>query len=424
MLRVRSRARATSFSMHSAGTRRRGLLLICLVSSARGFGALCLVSSPRGFGGAVLSKQRAEKSTQNWNSFGLLLSILVSSEQKKINTPSGVCCDYSPDDASDLNVRLSGPSIEQRSADQPRPYRAPRGVALLQYDRLLAQRVEACATSTPRCRRTFSLTSLKTAPRSRPRTSGSLMPFQRASPLPAGVGTFPIARQPGALAICHGPTWRHGRRPPATRVPRDKARRPSREPHTDHGSQDWPWLYEDFRRKGVQAQPWEATLAADFEQAVTGPLRRALRRLGDLANFVRQLCPVAEIQFDPAEVETFLCEKLNLPRPQDAETLRITSRRTWTEPQPPFRGARPESAASTARTARRGTRSGHGFIACATEYTTTATMLRDRLDPDTGVASGRGPSLPRECWCRQASSTTRSSSGSHTPGPSIRPVRS
>ena len=78
------RARATSFSMHSARPRRRGLLLICLVSSARGFGALCLVSSargfgalclvssPRGFGGAVLSKQRAEKSTQNWNSFGLL----------------------------------------------------------------------------------------------------------------------------------------------------------------------------------------------------------------------------------------------------------------------------------------------------------------------------------------------------------------
>ena len=68
-----------------------------------------------------------------------------------------------------------------------------------------------------------------------------------------------------------------------------------------HGSQDWPWLYEDFRRKGVQAQPWEATLAADFEQAVTGPLRRALRASGNLANFVRQLRPVAEIQFDPAE---------------------------------------------------------------------------------------------------------------------------
>jgi len=177
------RARATSFSMHSARPRRRGLLLICLVSSARGFGALCLVSSVRGFGAMCLVSSEQKKAPKIGIRSGCLLSILVSSEQKKINTPSGVCCDYSPDDASDLNVRLSGPSIEQRSADQPRPYRAPRGVALPVRSApgstrgSLSRRVHRAVVERSR--------SLDQDRAAEPSTQSGSHAVQRASPLPA-----------------------------------------------------------------------------------------------------------------------------------------------------------------------------------------------------------------------------------------------
>ena len=169
-----------------------------------------------------------------------------------------------------------------------------------QYDRLLAQRVEACRNEYTALSSNVLAHLIKTAPRSRPRKVG-LMPFSGRPRSPLEWVRFPLRDN---QALWRFATARLGVTAAARseRVPRDKARRPSREPHTDHGSQDWPWLYEDFRRKGVQAQPWEATLAADFEQAVTGPLRRALRASGNLANFVRQLRPVAEIQFDPADV--------------------------------------------------------------------------------------------------------------------------
>ena len=235
-----------------------------------------------------------------------------------------------------------------------------------QYDRLLAQRVEACRNEYTALSSNVLAHLIKTAPRSRPRKVG-LMPFSGRPRSPLEWVRFPL-RDNQAL-------WRFA----TARL--GKARRPSREPHTDHGSQDWPWLYEDFRRKGVQAQPWEATLAADFEQAVTGPLRRALRASGNLANFVRQLCPVAEIQFDPAEAETFLCEKLNLPRPQDSETLRDHFPPNLTEPRNrPLADDDPK--ARQRLLALLGAAVGSRLIACATEYTTMATMLRDRLDPN------------------------------------------
>ena len=248
-----------------------------------------------------------------------------------------------------------------------------------QYDRLLAQRVEACRNEYTALSSNVLAHLIKTAPRSRPRKVG-LMPFSGRPRSPLEWVRFPLRDN---QALWRFATARLGVTAAARseRVPRDKARRPSREPHTDHGSQDWPWLYEDFRRKGVQAQPWEATLAADFEQAVTGPLRRALRASGNLANFVRQLRPVAEIQFDPAEAETFLCEKLNLPRPQDSETLRDHFPPNLTEPRNrPLADDDPK--ARQRLLALLGAAVGSRLIACAPEYTTTATMLRDRLDPN------------------------------------------
>ncbi|MDQ1342288.1 MAG: hypothetical protein QG571_905, partial [Pseudomonadota bacterium] len=75
------------------------------------------------------------------------------------------------------------------------------------------------------------------------------------------------------------------------------------------------------------------------------------------------------------------CEKLNLPRPQDSETLRDHFPPNLTEPRNrPLADDDPK--ARQRLLALLGAAVGSRLIACATEYTTTATMLRDRLDPN------------------------------------------
>lgn len=182
-------------------------------------------------------------------------------------------------------------------------------------------------------------------------------------------------------------------------VPRDARRRPSRAAGLEPRIYDWPWRYEDFRRRGVGAQPWEARLAEDFERAVAGPLRRAVRAVPQLQSFLDELRPVEEIQLDMDAAEACLCAKLRLPRPEgpalsESWPADLTSPRQLLTPDshPMARlvlVTRLQMAVATRL---------HG---CAAEYTRAAQILRDRLDPDRRrvwrgpVLAPRAASLPQ-----------------------------
>lgn len=164
------------------------------------------------------------------------------------------------------------------------------------------------------------------------------------------------------------------------RVPRDKRYRVSRAAQADPQVYDWPWRYEDFRRKGVGAQPWEAALAADFEASVTGPLRRALRASRQIATLASELRPVEEIQFDLLSAESFLGEKLRLPRPVDnAGAEHCAPNRAA---PPVFVTADDDSQLRLGLLACLREAIESRLRACAAEYTVAAALLRDRLDPE------------------------------------------
>lgn len=164
------------------------------------------------------------------------------------------------------------------------------------------------------------------------------------------------------------------------RVPRDARLRPSRAAGLEPRIYDWPWRYEDFRRRGVNAQPWEARLADDFERAVAGPLRRAVRAVPQLDAFLGELRPVEDIQLDIDAAEAFVCEKLRVSRPDgprlaESWSADLTSPRSLLTPDshPMARLVlltRLQVAVATRL---------HG---CAAEYTMAAKLLQQRLDPD------------------------------------------
>ncbi len=163
-------------------------------------------------------------------------------------------------------------------------------------------------------------------------------------------------------------------------VPRDVRRRPSRAAGRDPQVYDWPWRYEDFRRRGINAQPWEARLADDFERAVAGPLRRAVRAVPQLAGYLDELRPVEEIQLEIDAAEAFLCSKLKLLRPDG-----LSLGESW---MPDLRGPRPLLTPDTDPRARLGlairlqTGAAKRLHGCAAEYTRAAKFLLNRLDAD------------------------------------------
>jgi hypothetical protein len=173
-------------------------------------------------------------------------------------------------------------------------------------------------------------------------------------------------------------------------VPRDQRFRASRAKGMFPEVYEWGWRYEDFRRRGVSAQPWEATLAADYETAVAAPLRRALRAARMASNFLGELRPVEDIQLDLAAAEAFLVEKLRLPY-----TAGDGLSDQWT---PNLSGPRPRVLADgdpmlwQGLLARLLEALEARLKACATEYTVAAARLRDRLDPDS-ARQWQGPGL-------------------------------
>jgi hypothetical protein len=228
---------------------------------------------------------------------------------------------------------------------------------------------------------------IRTAPASEPRRAGLYLYLARPrSPLewvrfPPSVN-ITLQRVAKARGV-----WLPSRHHP---VPRDTRRRPSRAAGRDPQVYDWPWGYEDFRRRGVSAQPWEARLADDFEQAVAGPLRRAVRAVSKLEHYLAELRPVEEIQFDVDAAEAVLCSKLKLPRP-DGPTLG----ESW---MPDLRGPRQlltpdtDPRARLALAIRLQTGAANRLRACAAEYTNAAKRLLNRLDSDR-VQHWSGPLL-------------------------------
>lgn len=245
------------------------------------------------------------------------------------------------------------------------------------YAARLAPRLESCRNEY--ADRSYAVLEhlLKSVPATKPRKVG-LFPVNGRHYAPLEWVRFPLdvnlslRNQAQACGIKLAPHHE--------RVPRDKRNQVSRAVQADPEVYDWPWHYEDFRRKGVGAQPWEAALAADFEAAVTGPLRRALRASRQIASHASELRPVEEIQFDLLSAESLLCEKLRLPRPAEHAVAEHCA---------PNRAA-PRAFDTTDDDSQ--LRLGlltclreaieSRLRACAAEYTVAAALLRDRLDPD------------------------------------------
>jgi len=288
-------------------------------------------------------------------------------------------------------VDISGPE----SAAAPTTEAAPIShahidrlrMALADYSTRLERRVDACRDEYAE-RATAVLDYLiKTDPASNPRKVGLFLYLARPrSPLEwvrfdQGVNSTlkEFARARGVtLAARHSP------------IPRDQRFRASRAKGMFPEVYEWGWRYEDFRRRGVSAQPWEATLAADFETAVAAPLRRALRAARMAANFLGELRPVEDIQLDLAAAGAFLVEKLRLP-----DTAGDDLSDHWT---PNLTGPRPRVLADgdpmlwQGLLARLLEALEARLKACATEYTLAAALLRDRFDPDS-ARHWQGPGL-------------------------------
>ncbi len=164
------------------------------------------------------------------------------------------------------------------------------------------------------------------------------------------------------------------------RVPRDARLRPSRAAGLEPRIYDWPWRYEDFRRRGVNAQPWEARLADDFERSVAGPLRRAVRAVPQLDTFLAELRPVEEIQLDIDAAEALVCDKLRLSRP-DGPSLGESWSADLTAPRP-LRTPDSHPMARLVLVTRLQVAFATRLHGCAAEYTMAAKLLRERLDPE------------------------------------------
>lgn len=228
----------------------------------------------------------------------------------------------------------------------------------------------------------------KVAPRMRPTTAG-LSPLIKPR---AGL-IWVRYRTHDNTALWRITQARLGHRPPArnTQIPR-RTPTPSRarlEPTTVY---DWPWTRDDFRRPPAGAQWWEASLAADYEAAVTGPLRRAERAVRIAAKLASELVPPSSIQLDAFEAECQTRARLGLPP---------VRRDIWpasAELNPVNVPCRPVAIGADDLLARQRLLAvlhdayDRRMEACTQEYLRAAAALRDRLDPDR--RSGlRGPML-------------------------------
>lgn len=218
----------------------------------------------------------------------------------------------------------------------------------------------------------------KVAPRMRPTTAG-LSPLIKPR---AGL-IWVRYRTHDNTALWRITQARLGHRPPArnTQIPR-RTPTPSRarlEPTTVY---DWPWTRDDFRRPPAGAQWWEASLAADYEAAVTGPLRRAERAVRIAAKLASELVPPNSIQLDAFEAECQTRARLGLPP---------VRRDIWpasAELNPVDVPCRPVAIGTDDLLARQRLLAvlhdayDRRMEACTQEYLRAAAALRDRLDPD------------------------------------------
>ena len=184
------------------------------------------------------------------------------------------------------------------------------------YRRRLSVRVDACPAEFAALASSVLDYLNKTAPRARHRVAG-LVPYDLHSRTPLYWVLFPSRDNQTLWRFAEA---RLGKKAHARhrKVQRTQSARPGRAVHTHPDVYDWGWRYEDFRRKEVRAQPWEARLAADFEQAVTGPLRRALRAARIIEKYANEMRPIDAIGVDLDRAEAHLCAKLHVAPAPDS----------------------------------------------------------------------------------------------------------